>query len=325
MIGNATGVLGDDTFSIESNEYYSIKSQSLLVGLEANLPENARCGMFSLGINSIKTNFSIVFNLFKQGRIPNLSYSLFLNDVGFSGNERYKTSSSIIFGGSDLGKYADNPRSGFRYHNLTTSSQVWAIEASSFSIGSSIISNKSETLILEPSFSFVGVPPAVYVSLIEKIGKKIICSKNETFFICPCKESYELPSLKFVIDKHEYSIPSKLYFKEEQDKCVLFVIQNKDSTWILGQIFLRRYYSYYDMRGRRVGLTESIYYKKGNHKFEKPISDEWLITILCLTTCVLVVFGVTLCWVYMKHKRPIRYSIMNSDSDYEIEFEEKQN
>ena len=320
-----TGVLGSDTFYIDSGEYYSVKSQALLVGLEVNLPDNARCGMFSLGINSLDTNFSIVFSLFKQGRIPELSYSLFLNDIGFSGDERFKTSSSIIFGGYNLEKYANKQKSGFRYHNLTGNSQVWAIQASSFSLGSYIISNKSEILILEPSFSFIGVPPVIYFSLIEKIGKKIICARNESFFICPCKESFDLPSLKFVIDKYEYSIPSKLYFKEEQDKCVLFVIQTRDSAWILGQIFLRRYYSYYDMKNKRVGLTESIYYKNGHHKYEKPISDEWLITILCLTTCVVVVFVVTLCWVYMKHKRPMRYSILNSDSDYEIEFEEKQN
>ena len=295
----------------------------MLVALESSLPDNAKCGMFSLGVNSFATNFSVVFNLFKQGRIPNLSYSLFLNNIGFSGDERYKIGSSIIFGGFNLEKYADKPKSGFRYHNLTTNSQVWALTGSSFKLGSFVISKESEVIILEPSFSFIGVPLLTFNVLIEKVEKKIICSRNETFVICPCKESFDLPNLNFVIDDYEYSIPAKLYVKEEQDKCVLLFVQVKDSYWVMGQIFLRRYYSYYDMKNRKVGLTESIYYKSGNHKYEKPISDEWLITILCLTTCVVVVFGITICWVYMKHKRPMRYAVLNSDSDYEIEFEEK--
>jgi hypothetical protein len=297
-----------------------IPSQAILVGKTSNLPDNARCGIFSLGLNSYQTNFSVVFNLYSLGRIEDLSFSLFLNNIGFEGKDKYEIPSTIVLGTYFMAKYAKDPTSTFRYHNITAEHPyLWAVTASSFSLGSYVVSNTSEPMILEPSFSFIAIPESILKKFKEKLNKKIICSDNGTFLICPCEESFKLPSLYFVIDKYEYSLPASFYVKKEEDRCVICVIPKDASPWILGQLFLRRYYSYYNMRTRQIGLVESIYYESSHHhKNSKKISDEWLMTIIGITTFVVVGFIVTLCWFYMKHKRPLRYSVLSSDSDFVI-------
>lgn len=313
--------MSSDQFSLEFTDIYIVKGQIFNLAQKSSLPKVFQCGILSFGLNTESYNSSIVYTLYTNGRISSPTFSLFLNDIGFDGNKKYEIKSNVIFGGYDLKKFAFNPNSFFSFHKISNSVNAWSIVASSFTFGSYSLKNSDETLILESGFSFIGIPSTILLKVYEKIKNKIICENNQTFLICPCDSSFKLPELEFVVDNTTYSIPAKYYIEQEQEnKCVLLIVSSNQSSWILGQVFLRQYYSYYIMENKTVGLVGSIYYQDKHHNnSNKKISDEWLITIICVTTFIVVGASLILCWIYSRHKRPHRDSILSSDSQFSLE------
>ena len=312
--------MSEDQFSLEFTDNYIVKNQIFNLAQKSFLPPILQCGIFSLGIDTKAYNSSIVYNLYQNGRISRPTFSLFLNDIGFDGRKKFIAKSNIIFGGYDLKKFALYPNSYLRYHQISDALNVWSIVASSFNFGS-FLQESNEILILEPGFSFIAIPPNILLKVYDKIKSRMICDNNQTFLICPCDSSFKLPKLEFVVNNYSYSIPAEYYIEEEPGgRCVLLIVSSNQSTWVLGQIFFRLYYSYYDMNNKTVGLIESIYYKRNNKRHsDKKISDEWLITIICVTTFIVVGASLILCWIYSRHKRPHRDSILSSDSQFSLE------
>lgn len=319
-IGGVKGNLSEDIFSIGSGDAYRIKRQLFVLSNKSTLSGYFKCGLFSLGLNNDQYNASVVYNLYLNELISIPSFSLFLNDIGYNGDKNNEIHSNIIFGSYDLSKYSLNPSSNFTFHSIPAKMSVWSIVATNLFYGNIKINLPSAALILEPGFSPIAIPEAYLLQIFKKASQRLSCTKNESFLICPCEGIEKLPDLIFQSDNQNYSIPSKYYIKEEKNKCVLMLVPSNQSNCILGQIFLRQYYSYYDMKNKQIGLVESIYYKsKSRKKDSKKISDEWLITILCVTTCIILGASLTLCWVYVRHKRPRKHSILSNDSQFSLE------
>ncbi|XP_065206092.1 cathepsin E-B-like [Planococcus citri] len=80
-----------------------------------------------------------------------------------------------------------------------------------------------------------------------------------------CKEIPKLPNITFTIGGEKYTLEGKDYtfkFLYKKNECrVAFTISpgSDGDTWILGDIFLRKYYSVYDMDHHAIGFAESIH------------------------------------------------------------------
>lgn len=54
---------------------------------------------------------------------------------------------------------------------------------------------------------------------------------------------------------HYFAFPPEIYLYKEAVECVLLFMSNIDDTWVLGNSFLRSYYSVWDHENNRLGLS----------------------------------------------------------------------
>jgi len=103
--------------------------------------------------------------------------------------------------------------------------------------------------------SFLVAPDQIASNILATYPKRIECEEIE-----------KLPNMVFNIGNDEYVLEPKdfiLKFEEEDGaECVLAVSsmgdnENLQDTWILGDIFLKKYYSIYDMDNLQVGFAQA--------------------------------------------------------------------
>jgi len=107
-------------------------------------------------------------------------------------------------------------------------------------------------MIVDSGTSLLVVPKAVATSLgWTKTENLIDCSKIDT-----------LPTLTFTIGGDDYVLEGKDYVLNVSGQCLIGVSgmdlpAGNPVKFILGDVFMRKYYVHFDHAGSRIGITES--------------------------------------------------------------------
>lgn len=114
--------------------------------------------------------------------------------------------------------------------------------------------------VLDTGSSLVIGPPEQVFKIYSAVGARFSPSNELPAVNCDKRDS--LPSVSFGMGGHTFELTGSDYvLKVGDNKCVLGIHagfnMDKDS-WILGGVFLKKYYSEFDLENSRVGLAVSV-------------------------------------------------------------------
>ena len=257
--GPVIGHYINETISL-SNEFI-VKNQTMVLSTERKVVSNNFDGILGLGFNALAGGVpTFLDNLKTQGVIQNRIFSFYIDeDTSLSKD----MNSELIIGGYDL-KYMSSSSKEFTYLPVIDI-DYWAVSLSGFKLGNSVMSlNKTTKALLDSGTSFIAIPNSQFSSFVSiLLSLKPDCQTNSGMHIfCPCNSIYEdgFPNLYIILDGTQDFViyPERYLYYRGDKKCEVGIQNISDSfgVWILGDVFLKSYYTLFDIENRRIGLNK---------------------------------------------------------------------
>ncbi|XP_003923041.1 gastricsin [Saimiri boliviensis] len=249
--GSLTGLFGYDTLTVQS-----IQVPNQEFGLSENEP----------GTNFIYAQFDGIMGLaypaLSVGGATTAMQGMLQEDVLTSpvfsfylSNQQGSSGGAVVFGGVDSSLYT-----GQIYWAPVTQELYWQIGIEEFLIGGQASGWCSEgcQAIVDTGTSLLTVPQQYMSAFLEATGAQ---EDEYGQFLVNCNSIQNLPTLTFIINGVEFPLPPSSYILSNNGYCTVGVeptylpSQNGQPLWILGDVFLRSYYSVYDLGNNRVGFA----------------------------------------------------------------------
>jgi hypothetical protein len=141
------------------------------------------------------------------------------------------------------------------FYNPVTKQGYWQVEMSGVSAGSQKISDSKVQVAVDSGTSIILGPQQAVQDLMKAIGASLF--QGGPFYACPDPSS--LPDLVFELGGKAYHIPPSVYILDPE-KCIVAIqpadLSKQSIDWILGDFFMRNFYTAFDADGSRVGFAK---------------------------------------------------------------------
>jgi saccharopepsin len=202
-------------------------------------------GLFGLGWPAISDGIATPLqNAKAQNLVSQALFAFYLqNDEG-------------SYGELDIGEIDQNKISGQVQWFDVISKTYWMFSLDAVQFGNSMI-NSNTKAILDTGTSLLVAPTADA----EAIAKIVNAKYDQGFYVLNCRKLASLPDLVFNIAGKSYNVPASYYTIQQPGFCALGIqgvdlpARDGGPFWILGDVFLRRYYSVYDLDNAKIGLA----------------------------------------------------------------------
>lgn len=246
--GSLSGFVSNDVFSIGD---LNIKDQDFSEATKE--PGLAFAfgrfdGILGLAYDTISVNRIVppFYNMIEQGLLDEPVFSFYLgsSDEG----------SEAIFGGVDKNHYEGK----IEYIPLRRKA-YWEVDLDSIAYGDEVAELENTGVILDTGTSLNVIPSSLAELLNAEMGAKKGFNGQYTI---DCAKKNSLPDVTFSLAGSNYSLPASDYILEISGSCIS-TFQGMDipapagPLAILGDAFLRRYYSVYDLGRNAVGLARA--------------------------------------------------------------------
>ncbi|KAJ3161242.1 hypothetical protein HK101_000841 [Irineochytrium annulatum] len=189
-------------------------------------------------------------------------------------NDAEKDYGEVTFGGDDPSKYTGNiqwfPVTDQSYWQMSQTNWTWAVgsqsgplappSASTGAIPDSIV-DTGTTLVYLPQAAADGINGAVGAKFDDAAGA----------YVLPSCDTSKLPSVHLIAPSsgskgkpYTFEIPASVYVIENTDnqnkptgQCITGFVNGGDDLGILGDIFIRAYYSIFDKDANRIGFAKA--------------------------------------------------------------------
>ncbi|KAF8914649.1 endopeptidase [Mucidula mucida] len=141
-----------------------------------------------------------------------------------------------------------------------TSVAYWEVELSKVAFGDDVLELENTGAAIDTGTSLIALPTDMAEMLNTQIGAKK--SWNGQYQV-DCAKVPSLPDLTFTFGTKDYSLKGTDYILEVQGTCISAFtgldinLPDGGSIWIIGDVFLRRYYTVYDLEKNAVGFAKS--------------------------------------------------------------------
>nr|NP_001076066.1 pregnancy-associated glycoprotein 10 precursor [Ovis aries]ABD51772.1 pregnancy-associated glycoprotein 10 [Ovis aries] len=205
-----------------------------------------------LGLNYPNVSFSGAIPIFdklkNEGAISELVFAFYLSTDGQEG-------SVVMFGGVDHRYY----KGELNWVPLVKAGD-WIVHMDSISMRRKVIACSAGCeAVVDTGTSAIEGPER----LVKNIQKLIGARQRRSQYYVSCSVINTLPSIIFTINGINYPVPGRDYIlKDSRGHCYTAFKENRVSpsreTWILGDVFLRRYFSVFDRGNDRIGLARAV-------------------------------------------------------------------
>ncbi|CAL8093699.1 unnamed protein product [Calicophoron daubneyi] len=197
-------------------------------------------GSFGLGVCSTGSKQpTILESLVNSGVIKKKVFGIYA---------RSNASGEIMFGGYDkrlfIGQLEFVP---------VSSQQEWMFDIKSITFGDELLTGtKCQGVVNGGSHHIYGPKEQV-----EKIYKKLNC---DPYKLCKvdCSKISTFPQLKITVKTTDFMIGPENYIDKEDDKCTGRIFHLNQPAWVLGNLFLDKVYTAYDVENAKIGFALAV-------------------------------------------------------------------
>jgi len=203
-------------------------------------------GYDTISVNGIEPPF---YMLVDNGELDEPVFSFFLGDTNDEGSE-----SVVTFGGVDKSHYT-----GKMTKIPLRRKAYWEVDLDAITFGDQTADLDDTGAILDTGTSLIALPSTLADLLNKEIGAKK--SYNGQYTV-ECDKRDSLPDMSFTLTGHNFTIGPYDYILEVQGSCISAFMgmdfpEPVGPLAILGDAFLRQWYSVYDLGNDAVGLAKS--------------------------------------------------------------------
>ncbi|ORX54941.1 endopeptidase [Hesseltinella vesiculosa] len=211
-------------------------------------------GIFGLGYDTISVQRVVppFYHMVNKGLIDEPVFSFWLNTA--AEDEGEENGGEMVLGGVDPAHYkgditwSDVRRKGY-----------WEIEMQDIKFGGDYVQLEPVGAAIDTGTSLIIAPSTIA----ELINRELGAEKNWAGqYTLDCSKVPDLPEFCFVFGGKDFCMEGKDYILEVQGQCIsgfmgMDIPAPAGPLWIVGDVFLRKFYSVYDLGQNRVGLAEA--------------------------------------------------------------------
>lgn len=193
-----------------------------------------------LSVNHVPTVFE---QMFAQGLVAKNEFSFYLGtESGMKGE--------LLLGGVDTNYYT-----GEMTYTPLKSETYWEVKLDKLTIGG-VDYGVGDNAIVDSGTSILTGPTEVVSAFAASIGAKAI---NAAEFMVAC-DTPNLPNFVYTLNGVDYTLEPSDYLIPDGTMCLLGMMgmdipRPTGPLWIMGDVFMRKYYTVFDVANKRVGMA----------------------------------------------------------------------
>ncbi|EPQ03835.1 Chymosin [Myotis brandtii] len=244
--GSMEGVLGTDTVIVSD-----IVDRQQTVGLSTEEPGDVFTysqfdGILGLAYPSLASEYSVpVFdNMMKRHLVAQDLFSVYMSRNG--------PGSMLTLGAIDPSYYT-----GSLHWVPITVQEYWQFTVDRVTVDGVVVAcDGGCQAILDTGTSMLVGPSSDILSIQKAIGAT---EDQYGMFEINCGSLSSMPTVVFEINGKKYPLPASAYTSQDSGFCSSgFQGDDSSEQWILGDVFIREYFSVFDRANNRVGLAKAI-------------------------------------------------------------------
>jgi len=160
----------------------------------------------------------------------------------------------LALGGVDSTKYTGD----FTYTPITIKG-YWQFAVSAVSVGGASFAGETKA-IADTGTSLLAIPKASLTTLLTKFPSGVVKPLAAGEYTVDCSKVSSLPTLSFTIGGKAFELEGSEYVLNVSGECLLGVTgidvpAPRGPLWILGDVFLRKYYTVFDYGNSQIGFA----------------------------------------------------------------------